>query len=424
MIDRVDKHRQPSLCSATRRLYSPSFPRKTNESRNWLTIVALVLCLPALSYAQSPLSSAQDPLAGSHVFGAKGCSRCHSINGLGGKVGPDLGLIRQTRSFNDLAAAMWNHLPQMAVEMKKQGVSPPHLSPPEGGDLIAFLYTLNYFDGSGNTEAGKKLFNAKRCVMCHQIGGAGGVIGPSLDAVGQSASPLSVAAAMWNHGPRMSEAMRARAISRPSLSASELGDLIAYLRSAVPELTTAPVTILPGSVNEGRALFQKKQCIKCHSIRGTGGDVGPDLGKRGLHRNVLEFAAALWNKAPAMMRAMKVKSVAVPPLTAEEMADIVAYLRSFQYFDEPGNPERGRQLLSQKQCTTCHSVYGTGGRSAPDLARLKGFGSQAAVIAALWNHVGVMAKGLPDRAAYWVPFTADEMTHLMGFFERPTRIER
>jgi len=355
------------------------------------------------------------------VFGSKGCSNCHAVNGVGGKVGPDLGRIQANRSFNDLAAAMWNHLPAMAARMNERHQPLPQLNAAEAGDLIAFLFTQNYFEGAGKAESGKKLFSQKRCIQCHQIGGVGGVLGPSLDAVGQSASPINVAAAMWNHGPQMTETMRAHGIERPTLNASELRDLVAYLRAVAPERAGAPVSILPGNVNEGRALFAKKQCIKCHSIQGKGGNVGPDLGRRGLHRNLDEFAAALWNKAPKMLGAMKIRNITVPSLKPEEMADIVAYLRSFQYFGEPGNPDLGRRLLWEKQCLNCHSLDGRGGKGAPDLAQVKGLDSPAAVIAALWSHGDLMTELPPERSLSWPQLKSEDVAHLMAFFERSTR---
>jgi mono/diheme cytochrome c family protein len=309
----------------------------------------------------------------------------------------------------------------MAARMNERHQPLPQLNAAEAGDLIAFLFTQNYFEGAGKAESGKKLFSQKRCIQCHQIGGVGGVLGPSLDAVGQSASPINVAAAMWNHGPEMTETMRARGIERPTLNASELRDLVAYLRAVASEHSGAPVSILPGNVNEGRALFEKKQCIKCHGIQGKGGNVGPDLGRRGLHRNLDEFAAALWNKAPAMLRAMKLRKFTVPQLNGEEMADIVAYLRSFQYFGEPGNPDLGRRLLWEKQCLNCHSLDGREGKGAPDLAQVKGLGSPAAVIAALWSHGDLMTELPPERSLSWPQLKSDEVVHLMAFFERSTR---
>ena len=319
---------------------------------------------------------------------------------------------------------MWNHLPAMAASMKEQRQPFPRLGAVEAGDLIAFLFTQNYFEGLGNADAGKKLFTRKGCILCHQIGGVGGVLGPALDAVGQTGAPITVAAAMWNHGPAMAEAMHARGIERPSLTASELRDLVAYLRATAPERAGDPLSILPGRVTEGRALFEKRQCIKCHSIQGKGGNIGPDLGRRGLYRNLVEFAAALWNKAPAMLRAMKLRKFTVPQLNGEEMADIVAYLRSFQYFGEPGNPDFGRRLLWEKQCLNCHSLDVRKGKGAPDLALVKGLGSPAAVIAALWSHGDSMAESARERSLAWPQLKSDEVAHLMAFFERSTRSAR
>ena len=391
----------------------------------WLTIAfGALLCLSRPSDSQSVGASVQNPLAGARVFGSKGCSNCHAVNGVGGKVGPDLGRIQANRSFNDLAAAMWNHLSAMAARMNERHQPLPQLNAAEAGDLIAFLFTQNYFEGAGKAESGKKLFSQKRCIQCHQIGGVGGVLGPSLDAVGQSASPINVAAAMWNHGPQMTETMRAHGIERPTLNASELRDLVAYLRAVAPERAGAPVSILPGNLDEGRTLFAKKQCIKCHSIQGKGGNVGPDLGRRGLHRNLDEFAAALWNKAPKMLGAMKIRNITVPSLKPEEMADIVAYLRSFQYFGEPGNPDRGRQLLWEKQCLNCHPLDGKGGGRALDLARAKGLGSPAAVIASLWGHIDLMTAPLSQSSSSWPQLNSNEVANLMAFFERSSRSQQ
>jgi cytochrome c len=124
-----------------------------------------------------------------------------------------------------------------------------------------------------------------------------------------------------------------------------------------------------------------------------------------------------------MLNAMKLRKFTVPQLNAEEMADIVAYLRSFQYFGEPGNPDLGRRLLWEKQCLNCHSLDG-GGKGAPDLALVKGLGSPAAVIAALWSHGDLMAEPAPERSLSWPQLKSEEVAHLMVFFERSTRSER
>lgn len=233
---------------------------------------AALAVLPALCLQWSPafsqplFSGAQDPLAGSRVFGSSGCARCHSVNGIGGKVGPDLGRIPKPRSFYDLATAMWNHLPAMAERMRRLNIPRPRLDTRQTGDLIAFLYTLHYFDAPGRVDAGRRLFSTKRCVVCHQVGGSGGVVGPPLDFLGQYGSPIFIAAALWNHGPTMAEAMRDRDIERPIFVGAELLDLIEYVKSSSTAPASGPLQVLPGRADEGWRLFAEKHCIECHSV--------------------------------------------------------------------------------------------------------------------------------------------------------------
>ncbi len=137
---------------------------------------AVLACWPQQSvHAQVPTGTTQNILAGSRVFGAKGCAQCHAINGLGGTVGPDLRLFPRTRSYYDFAAAMWNHLPAMSERMSELGIQRPRLSAWETGDLIAFLFWLDYFDPPGDIEEGRGVFIANlaasltRCSISAQV---------------------------------------------------------------------------------------------------------------------------------------------------------------------------------------------------------------------------------------------------------------
>jgi mono/diheme cytochrome c family protein len=380
--------------------------------RSWTVIAAAAgfLALAASAVPAQPLFSAtQDPLAGSRVFGTKGCVKCHSINGVGGKVGPDLGRIPRPRSFYDLATSLWNHAPQMAGRMAQLGILRPELDARAAGDLVAFLFTLNYFDPPGNAEVGRQLFTALRCVVCHQVGGTGGVVGPSLDLLKQYGTPIFLATSMWNHGPQMSEAMKAKGISRPTLKDAELRDLIAYISSASPVLAQGPLYVLPGRATEGRVLFAERRCVECHGV--------PDLAERGLHRSLSQFVAAMWNKAPAMIEAMKIRGVPVPHLRPEEMADIVAYLYSVRYFARAGDPKVGVQVAARKGCLVCHSLYGERGKTASDLARAKGLESPAAVLSALWNHAFISAPKPAGDKAPWPEFRSEEMADLVAYLQ-------
>jgi cytochrome c2 len=376
----------------------------------------LLLAPLGLAWAQPVFSPSQDPLAGSRVFGAKGCVKCHSINGVGGKVGPDLARNLKPHSFYDVATAMWNHLPRMAARMGQLGITRPELTAREAGDLVGFLYTLNYFDPPGNLAAGRRLFSEKKCIVCHQVGGTGGVVGPNLDSLKQFASPIYVASAMWNHGPAMAEAMKAKGVERPTFTATELRDLIAFLAPATAGAPEGPLYVLPGRPELGRGLFVEKKCIQCHSVGGEGGKVGPDLVALGVRRSPIEFASAIWNKAPFMMAAMSTRGITVPQLRPEEMADLVAYLYSVRYFASGGSIPKGWVVATKKGCLYCHSVSGERGKPASDLNKAKGLDSSAAVLAALWNHT-LVTPSVAGKKLEWPALKADEMADLITLLE-------
>ena len=382
------------------------------RSVKWTVVAAFLLVPLGAAWAQPVFSPSQDPLAGSRVFGGKGCVKCHSVNGVGGKIGPDLGRIQRPRSFYDLATAMWNHLPKMTDRMQQLGIPRPKLDSREAGDLIGFLYTLNYFDPPGSVEAGRKLFSDKKCILCHTVGGIGGVVGPNLDFTKQFASPMFVASALWNHGPQMAETMKAKGVERPTFTGAELRDLLAFLVPASAGSREGPLYVLPGRADVGRQLFSEKRCIECHAAGGAGGRVGPDLVELGVRRSPLEFAAAIWNKVPAMAQAMQARGVPVPQLRPEEMADLVAYLYSVKYFAEPGSVSRGWALAVDKGCLFCHGVYGERGKPASDLTRARGLDSPAGVVASLWNHATVTAAAPGGKKRPWPEFRPQEMADI------------
>lgn len=370
----------------------------------------VLLCLAGVSVGQPLFAPAQDPVAGSHVFGAKGCAQCHSIAGFGGKIGPDLARTERPRSFYHLAAALWNHAPRMADRMRELNIARPRLDAHETADLVAFLFTVDYFDPPGNVETGRRLFRDKRCIMCHQRDGVGGVVGPNLDALGERATPIYVVSQMWNHGPQMAEAMRARKVTRPTFKGSELRDLLAYLASPTARPGDERLYVLPGGADRGRQLFTDKGCLDCHSVRGSGGKVGPDLADRAVSASVLDFAAAMWNKAPAMIAAMKARAIPLPQLQPGEAADILAYLYSVRYMGPTGDPRRGAVVADAKGCVACHGS----GKRAGDFRHARGLESSA-ILAALWNHSFI---GDPIvRTAPWAAITDAEMLDLIAFLQ-------
>jgi mono/diheme cytochrome c family protein len=386
--------------------------------------------LTAPAWAQQQPQQQQPPqpfapdwamFAGGKVFAEKGCGKCHSLRGFGGKVGPDLGRIDTGKSFFELGAAMWNHIPRMGARMREVGIERPTLTPTELSNLVAFLFTAQYYDELGDPRAGEKLFASKGCVQCHEIGGKGGRVGPGLDFLKRANSPVLVAAAMWNHGPEMAEAMKAKGIARPTFQGKELIDLIAYIVEAARDAAGDTVQVLPGTPERGQKLFSEKRCVACHAVGGKGGKVGPELGRRGHHVSLTQFAALMWNHGPAMWARMKEKGIQVPRLTGQEMADVVAYLYVSHYFDQTASASRGQQLLQSKGCLVCHSVRGKGGKVGPDYAASKTVGTSAGVIAAMWNHSRLMEAQAQKQEIPWPVLTGQELADISAYLNSLSR---
>lgn len=364
--------------------------------------------------AQPLFTPGQDPAAGARLFIDKRCETCHAINGKGGRVGPDLGTTARPRTFYDLAAGLWNHAPTMASRMREMGIARPTLTPQESADLAGYLFTVSYFDRPGNADAGRRLFTSKQCVSCHQVAGRGGAVGPPLDRLKTYASPIGLAAAMWNHGVAMTGTMEQKGVTRPTFNARELIDLIAFINRASPTAPIGPLYVLPGRAAEGGRLLIDKRCVECHSISGKG-EGALNLVDRGANKSLTEFAAGMWNKLPAMTGQMRKRSITVPALRPEEMADIVAYLYSVRYFAAGGDSRNGVILATYKGCLTCHGLYSEPGKPASDLTRSQAIVTPPGSLSALWNHSFIADPRPAPQQTPWPTFTGREMADLMTY---------
>ena len=387
-----------------------SRPRPSAHLITLVVVIAFLLTTAVSARGQErpphPFAPTWANLAGGRVFTEKGCGLCHSIRGAGPTAGPELAKIER-KSFFDIGAAMSNHLRGVSIPK-------PSLSADEVTSLIAFLFTLQYYDQPGDAKAGEQAFAAKGCVQCHEVGGKGGRRGPSLDFLKHANSPVLVAVALWNHGPEMAEAVETRGIPRPTFTGKELGDIVAFIGAAAKEGSGEPASVDPGVPERGEKLFKAKQCVACHSVGGKGGRIGPELGKAKQHHvSLTDFAALMWNHGPKMWARMQERGIQIPRLKGQEMADIVAYLYVSHYFDQEVSPSRGQQVLRDKGCLACHAARGQGGRTAADLATYRAARSGPALVAALWNHPRYLQK--ERREVPWPLLTGQELTDMAAF---------
>lgn len=173
-----------------------------------------------------------NPDNGRKVYAAKGCARCHAINGVGPTIGPDLGRPPdRPQTITQLAGAMWNHAPRMREVAQAQGVRWPSFNESELRDLIAYLHFLRLLDQPGDVRRGERLFDEKRCSACHALAGRGGRLAPDLSQFKQYGSPILWAEIMWRHAVEMEATMRTLGLAWPEFRDNEMVDLITFMQS-------------------------------------------------------------------------------------------------------------------------------------------------------------------------------------------------
>ena len=171
------------------------------------------------------------PRRGRDIFTDKQCVACHAVHGKGGHGGPDLGTRAGdlVASVATIASLMWNHSPPMAAEFERRGIPRVTFSGQEMVDVIAYLYFVNYTTVRAIPARGARLF-ADKCATCHSKSG-GGHDAPDLTTRARFDDPLTLTAAMWNHGPVMGREVEKRGLGWPRLELGEAADLAAFLLS-------------------------------------------------------------------------------------------------------------------------------------------------------------------------------------------------
>ncbi len=222
--------------------------------------------------------------------------------------------------------------------------------------ILRFQYrtTQNRFAITVATQPqqGNAVFRAKGCAACHGENAAGGARGPALRQ--RAASLPQLVTAMWNHAPRMYDAMTQARLPYPSLNYDETGQLVAYLY-------LTGYSDEPGDPQSGKELFTTKQCARCHSA-GAGSSGAPAVAKLAAADSPITWTQALWNHGSAMETSMRRQGIAWPRFQANELRDLYAYVR--QAGGRSGNdlpvpsadPDRGWQVFQAKYCINCHAL--------------------------------------------------------------------
>ncbi len=327
---------------------------------------------------------AADSTRGARLFETQGCIQCHSVNGTGGHVGPDLGR-RFDRNYTPatLASLMWNHAPTMWTAMRDREIRPGEVNEQSAADLFAYFYSARFFEKPGDAGRGKRLFTERSCAHCHEVTQIRKW--ESLD------SPIALASAMWNHGAD---------IARVHLSAQDFTDMLVYLRNLpTPREISGEFRTTTGQ--GGKELFVAKGCAGCHK-----GELS--LAPRLKHETLTGIAADMWNHQSRMAA----RQGPVPHLDVEEMRTLISYLWAQQFFNDRGNAIRGKRTFVAKQCSVCHDDRAS---DAPVLSAGKDGFTTVAMVAAIWHHGPAMLDRFHEKNLTWPRFDGTEMSDLIAY---------
>jgi PQQ-dependent dehydrogenase (methanol/ethanol family) len=136
-----------------------------------------------------------------------------------------------------------------------------------------------------SATSGKKRFE-RLCSACHGADGTGGERGPAL--VGREDSRIHSADDIRNMIRNGSPAAGMPPFRMPP---TQLEDLVAYVNELRSPAADNPA---PGDASAGERYFLGGgNCTACHTVRGRGGWVGPDLSDLGRRRSLSEIEKAL-----------------------------------------------------------------------------------------------------------------------------------
>ncbi|MFH0941775.1 MAG: c-type cytochrome [Chloroflexota bacterium] len=157
---------------------------------------------------------------GRKVYQEINCGYCHSINGVGGNIGPDLSGVGAHLEPQQLAAYLQNPHAMVPATLHPKLL----FTDEELKALTEYLLTLGA--AVSYTAEAPTLFE-QNCALCHALKGKGGTLGPDLSTVGARRSVGFLDA--FTSDPTSVLAGTTMPAYKNKLSAEQIRDIAAYL---------------------------------------------------------------------------------------------------------------------------------------------------------------------------------------------------
>jgi cytochrome c2 len=358
-----------------------------------------VLLVPALAAEAASLTA--DSARGQRLFETLACVQCHSVNGKGATVGPDLGRMLD-RGFtpSTLAATMWNHAPGMWAAMRDRQITAGELDQQAAQDLMAFFYAARFFEKPGDAGRGKQAFESLGCAGCHGMTTSPNAAAKPVSQWPALADPIALVEAMWNHRAQMRAGAASKGLVLRQLGAQDLADILVYLRNQPGTRAQSGVFEIEPA-GSADAVFRSAGCAECHQTL--------DALALSVHGQTLtEIAAEMWDHAPGMARA-GAPAVALAP---GQMRDLVSSFWAAKFFQDAGQPASGGRVFASKKCTLCHNDAASG---APHLPVAGRDFNGASMVSVLWRHGPRMIDQMKTKGLAWPRFDGSQMADLIAY---------
>ncbi|MFQ5429530.1 MAG: c-type cytochrome, partial [Phycisphaerae bacterium] len=350
------------------------------------------------------------PIRGETLFSLF-CSACHGAEGFGSTMRGGLWptdadpwghawearsiILQQGRSFElmvpslnnpDTLAVVSDDALRHTITFGRSGTNMPAwgasqqggLLPDEIDRLVAFIRSWEprspAMDSAGaprgEARFGRALYQT-RCAGCHGFDGGGNSIGVELN----SPAFLSVASDAFLRDSIVRGRANTAMPSWKQLSADEVSDLIAYIRSWQPRPPDRQAVIEAlaaggadeDALKEGGELYAAR-CATCHGADGEGA-MGPSLNNDAFLSVVDDdylYDAIVLGRPGTAMPSWK-------HLAAPDVANLIRFIRqwnegrrrSLEPYSAHGDWDRGR-ILFQGVCAACHGAHAEGA-SGPQL---------------------------------------------------------
>ncbi len=354
---------------------------------------------------------------GKKLFKDSRCVSCHSVEGRGGTLAPELSKISSKMVPERMSRIIKNpHELWAASRMPIYGFSDQEIL-----KIVNFL-AGEYIDlnlderqvaaqarmvQGGNKLQGKELIEKQGCTACHtKIAGVKdrGEIGVELTTIGGihishlefgrvQVTPHDRTVPNWLYNKMKNPRLFKAELKMPDYAFSdrEAEAVTTYLLGMkgqeVPAAYTLPLGEKPSTyAPQGKfgQVLDKYRCFTCHQIYGKGGDMATDLSQEG--SRVKKTWLQKFMKAPDTIRPILVERMPLFKIQDSEIETLYAYFGTTLVDDRVENLtgratetashntaliQTGKDLYNKKYaCQTCHQINQQGGLIGPVLTKV------------------------------------------------------